>query len=89
MWKCTTSKSWARRATRSVIARCSATESTVWARRSDRGQHGIRRADVQESPLANSVTSWPQATSCSVRYDTIRSVPPYSRGGTLSCNGAT
>ena len=29
-----------------------------------------------ESPLANSVTSWPWRTSSSVRYETMRSVPP-------------
>jgi len=31
---------------------------------------------VDESPLANSVTSWPCRTSSSVRYETTRSVPP-------------
>src|SRR6478735_10044703 len=44
---------------------------------------------VIESPLANSVTSCPIRTNSSVRYETIRSVPPYSRGGTLSMSGAT
>ena len=41
-----------------------------------------------ESPLANSVTSWPSSTSASVIYDTTRSVPPYSLGGTDSVKGA-
>src|SRR6185437_11528113 len=44
---------------------------------------------VIESPLAKSVTSCPIRTNSSVRYETIRSVPPYSRGGTLSISGAT
>src|SRR4051794_14948081 len=56
--------------------------------RRDRSQTGTRLALVTESPLANRVTSWPAATSSSVRYDTTRSVPPYIRGGTLSYNGA-
>ena len=34
------------------------------------------RALVFESPLANSVTSWPSRTSSSVRFETTRSVPP-------------
>src|ERR1700737_609805 len=42
-----------------------------------------------ESPLANKVTSWPRRTKSSVSHDTIRSVPPYSFGGTLSNSGAT
>jgi len=33
-------------------------------------------AEVAESPLANSVTSWPCRTSSSVRYEMTRSVPP-------------
>src|SRR5262245_18854257 len=49
----------------------------------------MRRPLVRESPLANSVTSWPSLTSSSVKYATTRSVPPYSCGGTLSVNGAT
>src|SRR5580700_4561199 len=44
-------------------------------------------AAVTESPEANSVTSWPSRTRSSVRYETIRSVPPYKRGGTLSASG--
>ena len=35
------------------------------------------------------LTSWPSLTSSSVRKNTTRSVPPYSRGGTLSASGAT
>ena len=42
---------------------------------------------VTESPLANSVTSWPSAISSSVSHDTTRSVPPYSFGGTLRSAG--
>ena len=49
-----------------------------------RGAHGTSRARVTESPLANSVTSWPRSISASVRKSTTRSVPPYSLGGTLS-----
>ena len=48
------------------------------------GQTGSSRAEVAESPLANSVTSWPSATSSSVKKETTRSVPPYSFGGTAS-----
>ena len=59
------------------------------SRRSARGVQGMRRALVFESPLAKSVTSCPWATSASVRYETTRSVPPYSAGGTDSYNGAT
>jgi hypothetical protein len=44
--------------------------------RSPRGTTATSRAEVTESPLANSVTSWPIWTSASVRYDTTRSVPP-------------
>jgi hypothetical protein len=52
-------------------------------------EHGdTRRAAVNESPLAKSVTSWPRLTSRSVRFETTRSVPPYSLGGTLSKRGA-
>src|SRR5215207_784916 len=46
-------------------------------------------AEVRESPLANSVTSCPNATSSSVSQCTTRSVPPYSLGGTASVSGAT
>ncbi len=42
----------------------------------------------RESPLANSVTSWPSATSSSVSQETTRSVPPYSFGGIASVSGA-
>jgi len=42
-----------------------------------------------ESPLANSVTSFPSATSSSVSQCTTRSVPPYNLGGTASVSGAT
>ena len=34
------------------------------------------RAVVRESPVANSVTSWPRATSSSVTRPTTSSVPP-------------
>jgi hypothetical protein len=44
--------------------------------RTARGQIGTRDALVTESPLANSVTSWPSATSSSVSQATTRSVPP-------------
>src|SRR5215217_3934192 len=59
------------------------------ASRSPWGTQGTSVAEVWESPLANSVTSWPCATSSSVSQDTTRSVPPYSFGGTASANGAT
>jgi hypothetical protein len=39
-------------------------------------QPGTNLAAVVESPLANSVTSWPMRTSSSVKYETTRSVPP-------------
>ena len=38
--------------------------------------HRFRVAAVCESPLANSVTSWPSATSSSVSQEMTRSVPP-------------
>src|ERR1700687_4915843 len=59
------------------------------SKRRELGQAGMRRAAVSESPLANSVTSCPNSTSSSVRYDTTRSVPPYFNGGTLSHKRAT
>ena len=46
------------------------------------------RAEVRESPLANSVTSCPRATSASVTSETTRSTPPYPGGGTGSPAGA-
>src|ERR1700676_431448 len=46
-------------------------------------------AEVLESPLANSVRSFPSATSSSVSQCTTLSVPPYSLGGTASVSGAT
>src|SRR5829696_9784857 len=52
------------------------------------GTHGTSFAEVLESPLANSVTSCPSATSSSVSQDTTRSVPPQSLGGTASASGA-
>ena len=61
---------------------------TVSSRRSARGHIGSSLADVRELPLANSVTSWPRATSSSVSQETTRSVPPYSFGGIASVNGA-
>ena len=44
-------------------------------------------AEVTESPLAKSVTSWPRLISSSVSRWTISSVPPYATGGTLISNG--
>src|SRR5215813_8790639 len=61
---------------------------TLASSRSAIGAHGTSSALETESPLANSVTSCPSLTSSSAKYDTIRSVPPYSRGGTLSMSGA-
>src|SRR4029453_7252774 len=57
-------------------------------KRRARGQTGTSLALVRESPLANSVTSWPRPTNSSVNQETTRSVPPYSFGGTLSARGA-
>src|SRR5215470_6056515 len=59
------------------------------SRRRARVHIGTRLAWVRESPVANTVTSCPCFTNSSVRYETIRSVPPYSLGGTLSYSGAT
>src|SRR5205807_10580387 len=59
------------------------------SRRRARSQGACRTASVCESPLANNVTSCPCRTSSSVKYDTTRSVPPYSCGGQLSCSGTT
>jgi hypothetical protein len=42
---------------------------------------------LRESPLANSVTSWPKPTNSFVNHETTRSVPPYNFGGTLSARG--
>src|ERR1700720_3383803 len=68
---------------------CSALGSrTEPSSRRERGQLASSRALVTESPLANSVTSWPSAISSSVSHDTTRSVPPYSFGGTASVSGA-
>ncbi len=58
-------------------------------RRKASSQHGTSRAQVRESPEANKVTSWPRRTSSSVTKETMRSVPPYNLGGTLSYNGAS
>src|SRR4029077_7674086 len=58
------------------------------SRRSARGQNASSFADVQESPLANSVTSWPTARSSQPSQYTTCSVPPYSLGGIASVNGA-
>jgi hypothetical protein len=44
---------------------------------------------VLESPEANNVTSWFWRTSSSVKYETPRSVPPYSLGGAVSNRGDT
>src|SRR4029453_18692430 len=57
-------------------------------KRRARGQTGTSLALVRESPLANSVTSWPRPTNSSVNQETTRSVPPYNFGGTLSARGA-
>src|SRR5262245_14519893 len=61
---------------------------TLASSRSAMGAHGTSSALETDSPLANRVTSCPSLTSSSARYDTIRSVPPYRRGGTLSMSGA-
>jgi hypothetical protein len=72
-----TSNSLARAATASSSTICRAYGSmTSSSRRSALGAHGTSFASVTESPLANSVTSWPCRTSSSVRYETTRSVPP-------------
>src|SRR6478609_11730346 len=63
-----------------------------WILASSRIDVGTQRTScalVIESPLANSVTSCPKRTNSSVRYETIRSVPPYNFGGTLSQSGDT
>ena len=68
---------------------CSALGSrTASSWRSARGHIGRSVADVVESPLANSVTSWPSATSSSVSQWMTRSVPPYFFGGIASVKGA-
>src|SRR6185369_12432373 len=81
--------SWAREKTLSSISISRAARSlpSLCIRRA-RGHVGTRCARVTESPLANRVTSCPIATSSSVRKETTRSVPPYSRGGTDSVRGA-
>src|SRR6476661_6457471 len=85
-----TSNSLIRATTCSSINKCGARGSLHAAcSRSASGHIGASVAEVDESPLANNVTSWPSCTSWSVRYDTTRSVPPYNFGGTLSLNGAT
>src|SRR5687767_3685742 len=45
-------------------------------------------AEVEESPVANSVTSMPASTRRSVRSATTDSVPPYFGGGTGNHGGA-
>ena len=63
--------------TRSSITMCSALGSrTDPSRRSAFGHVASSFAEVRESPLANSVTSFPNATSSSVNQCTTRSVPP-------------
>src|SRR5262245_40790250 len=64
------------------------TSRTDGSSRSAVTEQGASSAVVTESPLANRVTLCPSATISSTRYDTIRSVPPYRRGGTLSMRGA-
>src|SRR5690606_19055746 len=64
-----------------------ASRGSVWRRCAL--QTGIKCEEVFESPDANNVTWWPRRTSSSVRQETIRSVPPYWRGGTLSKSGDT
>src|SRR5882757_6248350 len=64
------------------------TSRTLASSRNAAGTQGTSWARETESPLAKRVTSWPSRTSSSVKYETIRSVPPYSRGGTLSMSGA-
>ena len=73
----------------SSMVMCSALASrTEPSRRSACGHIGSSLAEVRESPLANSVTSWPSATSSSVSQEMTRSVPPYSFGGIASVRGA-
>ena len=55
---------------------------------SDSEQIEDSAASVTESPLANSVTSWPRLTISSVSRLITNSVPPYATGGTLSSSGA-
>src|SRR6478736_4189616 len=57
-------------------------------RRRAKGAQLTNLPDETESPLANKVTSCPCLLNSSLRYETIRSVPPYSCGGTLSMRGA-
>src|ERR1700746_2038037 len=57
-------------------------------RRRAKGVQLTNLPDETESPLANKVTSCPSLLNSSLRYETIRSVPPYNRGGTLSMRGA-
>src|SRR6185437_10967598 len=45
------------------------------------GQHGASVAEVDESALANKVTSCPWRTSSSVSQEHTRSVPPLGAGG--------
>ncbi len=67
MWKCSTSNSFARRATRSISSMCGATRSRIdTSSRIARGHTASSFALVRESPLANKVTSCPSSTSASV-----------------------
>jgi hypothetical protein len=89
IWEWMTSKSPAFSATASSSTAQTAegSERGRFNRRA-RGQTGTSLALVRESPLANSVTSWPRPTNSSVNQETTRSVPPYNFGGTLSARGA-
>ncbi len=68
-WKWMTSKSSARRRTSSSIVRWAAVAdfSGDGSSLSALSRTGTSRAVVTASPLENSVTSWPRATSSSVR----------------------
>lgn len=82
------SNSSARRRTCSNIVMCNPIGSRIESsRRNARGQMALSSADVRESPLANSMTSCPSATSSSVSQEMTRSVPPYRLGGTASVSG--
>ena len=68
MWKWMTSNSLARANTSSSMRTWWAVGSTqLGSSRSASGAHATSLARVFESPLANSVTSWPRSTSASVK----------------------
>ena len=59
------------------------------AGRSACGTVAMSEPGTSESPLANVVTSWPRSVSSVASAWTMRSVPPYTAGGTRSSGGAT